>query len=484
MKLQDPYPFQIEGANWLASMPEAFLADDMGLGKSCQAIRGADIIGADRILVVCPANVRPNWVREFGQFSPLDRPIKILESASDPIPAEGVVIVSYDLLVAPSPNKSIFASEDDPGNKKKADRAAWALKHEKERKVFLVKLKAISWDLVILDEAHYLKERTSDRTRAIYGRGAKTPGLTYAANYVWRLSGTPAPNDASELWPHLFYAHVISESYWDFTFRHCTGFESERGFKITGHKNVSELKARLSRFMLRRTKDQVMSQLPKLRFQEVEVEASEVDMKDFEDVREGKTRGQFKGEMDAAEKALQAAMASMDPLKVLTTEQQNQGTLRRYTVMRKLPAILDILSDELRRDHKLKLVVFGIHRCAITKATERLAEFGAVSLFGGTPPTQRQRNLERFQSDDQCRVFVGNITAAGTGIDGLQKASCEVCFLEQDWVPASNAQAVMRVHRNLQTRPVRARIFTLANSTDQEVQAALLRKVKELAKVF
>jgi SNF2 family DNA or RNA helicase len=83
-----------------------------------------------------------------------------------------------------------------------------------------------------------------------------------------------------------------------------------------------------------------------------------------------------------------------------------------------------------------------------------------------------------------CRVFIGNIEAAGTGIDGLQKSACEVAFLEQDWVPSRNAQAIMRVHRCLQERPVRVRIFTMRKSSDELVQDTLMRKARELTKIF
>ncbi len=440
--IETPYPFQLVGAEWLATKKHAFLADDMGLGKSCQAIRAADILGLEDILVICPANCCPNWIREFKRFSPMDRPITVIESGKDPIPAHGgVVIISYDLAV-------VLATE----------------------------LKTKIWDAVILDEAHYLKERTAKRTRAIYGRGAKTPGIILNAQHVWRLSGTPAPNDAGELWAHLYFGDIKVDNHWDFVFHFCTGFDSTYGFKISGHKNTEELKALIKPFMLRRTKAQVAPELPALRIQEVIVDATPLNLDPAE-----------QAVITEEERTLRIALASLhggDPTQTLGSLNQSLATLRRYTAMQKLPAILDILEDELRRDRKLKLVLFGVHRVIVEDALARLAPFGAVSLYGATPNKQRQKNINSFIDDPNCRVFIGNIDAAGTGIDGLQKASCEVCFLEQTWVPATNAQAIMRVHRNLQLHPVRVRVFMLPESTDQQVQAALVRKVKELAKII
>jgi SWI/SNF-related matrix-associated actin-dependent regulator 1 of chromatin subfamily A len=411
------------------------------------------MVGAENILVVCPASCRPNWLREFTQFSPFDRPAVAIETAKQAIPSQGVVVVSYDLATSKA-----------------------------------AELKAKTWDLLILDEAHYLKERRAKRTKALYGKGAKTPGVIGSAKKTWCLSGTPAPNDASELWPHLFFLGGVQDGYWDFVFRYCAGFNSDFGYRITGTKNIEELKQRMRPVMLRRLKTEVMDQLPPLTFQLVEVEPSEVNPEEF---LGHKDFSQVQQEVTNAEKILAKALASVqDPsggrvdgrTQVLAGMSQCMATLRRYTAMQKLPAILDIIEDELRRDRKRKIVLFAIHKTVIAATRERLAPYGAAVVYGATGPQQRQAAIEEFMENPECRVFIGNIHAAGTGIDGLQKASCEVAFLEQDWVPASNAQAVMRVHRNLQTYPVRVRIFFLRNSSDELVQKALSRKIRELTK--
>lgn len=453
--LETLFPYQLTGAQWLATKEQALLADEMGLGKSAQAIHASDRVGAQDILVICPASVRVNWEREFENFSPMDRPCSVILTGTDPIPARGVVIISYDLAVK--------------------------LAH---------KLKTKTWDVLILDEAHYLKERTADRTKAIYGRGVKFPGIQ--AKRIWRLSGTPAPNNASELYTQFKSAGLAQENYWDFTFRYCAGFDSNYGYKITGHKNVEELKGRMAPFMLRRTKEEVLTELPPIHFQQVVVERSAVELDPyFYEQWVGIGQPQFLENLKIADTTLRAALEQVSGGSQKTPNEARLGvleamapamvTLRRYIGMAKLPAICEILKEELANDPKLKLVLFAVHQTVIEDARLRMAKFHPVTLYGGTPAIKRQKNIDRFMRDPKCRVFIGNVQAAGVGIT-LTVAN-EVVFLEQSWVPADNAQAAMRCHRIGQTRPVRVRIFALHKSVDEQVQQTLLRKSRELTKL-
>jgi SNF2 family DNA or RNA helicase len=103
-------------------------------------------------------------------------------------------------------------------------------------------------------------------------------------------------------------------------------------------------------------------------------------------------------------------------------------------------------------------------------------------LFGGTDPERREKNIKKFIHNPLCRVFIGNIRAAGIAI--TLTAASEVAFVESSWVPADNAQAAMRVHRIGQTRPVRCRFFGLVNSSDEKVQQVLKRKTRDITKLF
>ena len=235
------YPYQEKGVPFLVERDFALLADEMGLGKTPQAIRAADDILAENILVLCPAVVRVNWKREFEAFGTFDRNYTVVLKGKNPI-KPGVVICSYDLASRPG----VYG-----------------------------KLKKMNFDLVILDEGHYLKNRTSQRTKAVFGAKCKGGGL--AGSKTWLLSGTPAPNNPSEIWPMLAFAGVWVKDYWSFVHSFCTGYEHDYGFKITGTKNVATLRNLLKPIMLRRKKMDVAHDLPSIRFEDVYVEKSDFD---------------------------------------------------------------------------------------------------------------------------------------------------------------------------------------------------------------
>lgn len=456
--LETPFPYQQDGAAFLARMPHALLADEMGLGKSAQVILAADIVGAMNILIACPAAVRINWSREFTRFSPLDRPCTVIETGRDR-PRAGVNIVSYDLLAA----------------------------NEDLRRT----LKAMRWDVLVVDEAHYLKERSAKRTRAIYGH-AQYPGLMHSAARCWRLTGTPMPNDASELYTHLKSAGIERRAYWDFVFDFCDGFDSDYGFKITGVKNVPKLRALLGQFMLRRKKDDVMKDLPEISFSEMTVPRSKVELDPwfFENYHAIGVPA-FLKELEGIDAALKHGLEAQqrghhhnagDAVELLKAYAKSTATLRRYIGLAKLPAILDIIEEELASGAVKKIVLFAMHQQVIEQTRFRFRKYGAVTLFGGTPAAKRQDHIDRFQKDPRCRVFVGQIVAAGTGI--TLTAAHEVAFLESSWVPADNAQAAMRVHRVGQTKPVRVRFFTCAGSVDEQVMRVVVTKTRQITKVL
>lgn len=439
------FPYQIEGADFLANRSKALLADAMGLGKSAQVIRACDMAGVENALVLCPASVRYNWDREFGRFSDKNRPTSLLLSGKNKPRFDGVTICSYDLLKSASVYKALTSH---------------------------------AWDALILDECHYLKGREAKRTKAVFGpRCDGLEGVAAKAKRVWALSGTPAPNDPSELYVLMKAFALWKRPYWDFVARYCQGFDNGFGFQITGAKNTAELKQTLAPIMLRRKKEDVMKDLPPLSYSEVLLDPSMLvhpdDLKAWQEAEEGQ-------DGEALKQALKDFDAQDRPL-----EDIGLASLRRVTGMAKVRPAAALIADELHRPGGMdKVVVFAIHRDVITYFRECLAAYDPVIVWGGTTPEKRQRNIERFIHNAKCRVFIGNINAAGTGIDGLQGSCAEVVFLESSWTPASNAQAVMRVHRIGQKKPVRVRFMALADSIDERVQTVLKRKTAMLTELF
>ena len=445
-----PFGYQLTGAEFLKIHLQALLADAPGVGKTGTAIRAADLVGAANILVVCPASTRVQWGREFERFSPMDRPLQICMPGDTPS-TSGVVILFYDQAIK-----------------------------------CLDLLMSVQWDVLILDEAHYLKERykvgkktSGYRTKAIYGFGRRFPGLITKAKRCWRLTGTPAPNNASELWTHLKSAGLTDQPYWDHTFHFCNGFDSEHGFRFTSHKNVPELQKLLAPFMLRRTKAEVQPDLHEPMFETITVARSDAALPPELQA--------LIPQLYQADTQLQEALSSGssgDQLSTLESMASSLATLRRYTAMAKLPALAEQIEEDLTTNQIPKLVVFAIHKICIRWLAEKLAKFHPLTISGDTPAEKRQPNIDRFQSDPSVRLIIGNIAAMGTGVDGLQNVCDEAIFVEQDWVPSSNAQAIMRLCRIGQKNPVRARIFSLYGSVDERVQDVLADKMRELARIL
>jgi SWI/SNF-related matrix-associated actin-dependent regulator 1 of chromatin subfamily A len=208
-------PFQADGAGWLAGRRNSLLADDMGLGKTCQAIEVINSLGPEaRILIVCPAGLRLNWLRELARWLTAARRAQI---AKRYIPDVPIVLVSYDLLQR-----------------------------------FEVQLRRRKWDLLICDEAHLIRNPATRRARHVLGDEWREP---LDADRRILMTGTPMPNRPIEMWP-LLRCLGLRMSRADFGERFCGG----RDFK--GSSNSSELRDLLRFYMLRRMKREVLTELP------------------------------------------------------------------------------------------------------------------------------------------------------------------------------------------------------------------------------
>lgn len=435
--MPDLYPYQKDGAAFLAERRRAMLLDEPGLGKTPQAIVACDLIGAKRVLVIPPASVRTNWRREFDLFS---------TTAIVP------VVDSYEMVAKD------WRRYDGP------------------------------WDVIIIDEGHYLKSPNAKRTLAIYGssiedKRADFPGLIGMSAHAWTLTGTPAPNNAAELHKHMWSLNrdsLRSAAYpdkvmgqLDFERRYCEKRMTKFGERVVGTKNHEELRERLSGWTLRRLKRGVLPDLPAITYQELLVDApdavaamADVPGEQMDMLREVLAGGDATG--------LQSRVVSL-------------AELRRITALAKMPVLAEWVKEFLASTDR-KIVLFAHHREAIEGLHKALTPGhnpGYVTpamIHGGTRTDQRQNAIDRFQNDEKTRIFIGQIQAAGTGI--TLTAASDLVFLEQSWVPAENAQAAQRIHRIGQKRGCAVRYLTLAGSIDEGVQRALARKTRDLERIF
>ena len=432
-----PRPYQRLGIEWLASNRRAYLADEPGLGKSLQAVRACDAIGATRILVVCPASVVAVWASEFRKWQTIPRKIVTVTDVRTllRLDFEGVTICSYD-------------------------RANDVRRRLSPGKVHVL----------VVDEAHYIKTRTAARTKCILP--LKGNSLADAADFVWLLSGTPTPNNPSELWAVLrsrfpqtiLNARGLPMEFWEFARRYCLVKNGAFGLVIKGGRNIDELRGRISAIFLRRRVSDVLTDLPPMLWGDLPVTAVMPAMDDPE------WAGKVQAAMDAGR---------WREVERLATE---QGSYARLIGMAKVDPVCDLLIEEMEAKAVGKVVVWAWHRDVIAAIVQRLEGYGVTQITGSSTPGQRASAVEAFQSPGGPRVLVGQIKAAGTGL--TLTAACEEIFVEQSWVPADNAQAAKRCHRIGQDRPVRVRVAHVAGSIDERISTALREKSEAVEKLL
>jgi SNF2 family DNA or RNA helicase len=422
------FDYQKTGTDFLADNPAAFLADEQGLGKTIQVIAACDKLGLKKVVVICPAIAKINWRREFDKWSSVEREIKVF---------------SYDKMT-----------------------------QSKEVRNEIAKFEP---DVLVLDEAHYLKNRQAKRTRYIYGQFCRGDGLVRFADRVWLLSGTPIPNDVSDFWTHLKAIWQYPLNFTDYTLYFCKTWNGQFGLKVLGNKaeRMGEFKTILSSIMLRRKSENVLTELPPLWWQDAVIEVDGWDdMKHIENEQE----------REAVELILQSAVTQDDVSNKLDDIAPHMASLRRLTALAKAKPVAAQLAGELKDNAYEKVVVFAYHRAALEALREGLAEFNPAYIVGGMKASERQEEIDRFQNDKDCRVFIGQITACSTAI--TLTAANQVVFAEMDWVPAVNAQASKRSHRIGQSKPVIVRSFALANSVDEIVARTLGRKARMISEAL
>lgn len=408
-------PHQIVGRDFLVAHDRALLADGMRVGKSVQTIAACDELIDTylqvSVVVICPASLREQWRRQFKQFSRF---------------AGAPLVFSYEEAVKNPP----------------------VLKHA-------------AIDLLVLDESHYLKNRKSKRTKAIFG------DLATRAKRVWCLTGTPSPNNASELWPmlHALFPETIQKNgkpmgYWDFVKRYCIVKQTPFGQSIEGNRNTEELRQRMSPIMLRRPSSILGNTI--LPPETLYLDASAAELKRLEQQLRDELGEQYRKDPEDMDDVVRMRLG-------------------RLTGLAKVPALVERLKDEFESGLD-KVVIFAWHKDVIDRLAYYLSEFNAVHVDGSVSAEARQVRIDMFQNRPDCRVFIGNIKAAGVGLD--LTAACELIFAETSWVPGDNEQAAMRITGVNQKRAARVRYAVLPGSIDERLTEVNRRKNKDIAALF
>jgi hypothetical protein len=249
----------------------------------------------------------------------------------------------------------------------------------------------------------------------------------------------------------LHSAGLTKLGYRGFLDRYCHSYATDWGVKIVGLKNVDELAGLLTGgFMLRRTVDKVLSGLPDITFGTIPLSANP----------------------EAA-----AALVELPDLE----DEEHVARIRRLIGLAKAAPLAEVLADRLATETG-KLVVFAHHQAVMDVLQTALGSFGVVRLDGKTPKAARGAVVDAFQTDPSIRVFIGQITAAGTAI--TLTAANRLVFAERSFTPEDNKQVWKRIHRWGQENPCHVDYAHLQGSIDEGVVAVNDRKRNLLGELY
>ena len=434
------FKHQEEGIKFLLSKKKCILADDMGLGKTFQSIVAALETGVEKVLVVCPANAKINWKREICNFIDEDE-VSILKTGYwNP---KRFTIINYDIL------KNFHTLID--GRKKY---------EENEIRRELVDF---GFDLVILDEAHMVKNSSSQRTKIINQ-------ISENVERRWLLTGTPIANRPMDYFNLLFLCDSPLTANWQFfAFRYCAAKKFNKRLKTgkmkqiwltDGASNLEELHNRTKKYILRRVKEDHLDLPPKIvapYYLELD------DMKAYESV--------FDDYLEWAKSEGKSLGSGRHMVELIV--------LRKFISLKKVEHSVELAEQAMEQGKKV--IIFTNFTDSFNALMSKFGKL-AVGHNGKMNGTQKQNSIDQFQNNDNVKVFVGNLISAGTAIT-LTKAEV-VIMNDLDFVPANHAQAEDRAYRIGQASTVNVYYPIFENTVDTMMYEMLESKKQIISTIM
>lgn len=438
-------PYQRAGVFFMLKEKSTILADEPGLGKTMQAIASinhvAQCLPAPKALVVCPASIKENWLKELEFFDENFWEVVIVKNGTQRFVDKlleskkpTLIIVNYDYL---------------------------------KNKVVNDQLKRFNPDFLILDEAHYIKNPQSKRYK--YIAHALIPNWNQLKLKLF-LTGTPIQNRPKEIYPLVKLTKPkILEPYHEFrkfALRYCDAKMGKWGFDYSGSSNEEELGLRLALggAIIRRKKEKVLPQLPDKTMTMLVFEGNAT-------VKRIVKKHDIHFDFDTIMKSPE--FWSKNPNEHIATARKELGLARLEESIINVIEMLESVD---------KVVVFAWHREVMEGLEEALKEYNPAVISGKTRSETRQAEVDKFQNDPTCRVFIGNILAAGVGI--TLTAASHIEFVETSWVPGEIFQAVDRCHRIGQKSAVSARFHVVKDSIDEAVIRSVINKNLIIRKIL
>lgn len=406
----EPFGYQYEGIAWLFASHSALLADEMGLGKTMQTITAIRLLlrsgQARRILLICPKPLIPNWQREFRTWAE-ELPVVTVEGNGPrrrmlwTMPGIPILIANYELMA-----RDLAEIPDDEQPK---------------------------FDLLVLDEAQRIKNRdsrTAEVARAIRRRRS------------WALTGTPIENRAEELAALFEFIEVVPPR---------------------ATPDLRQLSKLAKKYILRRTKDLVMKDMPPRIDRDAELELTDAQELAYRTAeKEGVIQLNEMGDSISIQHVFELVLR----LKQITNFDPLTGESAK---LERLMADMEEIAASGG-----KAILFSQWTKAIDWLAPRLKEFNPLIYHGGVPTKKREPILAQFKEDPNAHIL---LMSYGTGAVGLNLQFAGYVFLfDRWWNPAIEDQAINRAHRIGVKNPVIVTRFISKNTIEERIDRVLREK--------
>lgn len=391
-----------------------FGALDMGLGKTLIAASMSRMAKVSRTVIICPAAVKWNWYRDLTSWGYNELFFTLLDSAK----RNSIQALNERFVIVNFDilgNFEKYITQSDVGH-------------------------------FIIDESHMLKNHTSQRFKLVMRIVAKFPNAK-----ITFLSGTPVANRVNDVFAYLkLIGHELGLSHSKFLTEYTVKTNTRGGDRVTGGKNLQDLNTKLANFMIRKTKEECLD-LP------------------------GKIFLSYRFELDDYRDEYDKIIEELSKNKEIRSLTGNLHSLNIITSKAKLPGIKELAESIIETGKKV--VIFGSYREPLNQLEEYFGN-RCVKIDGSVNSWQRDQHIQRFHNDPECMVFLGNMKAAGVGIN-LTNAS-EMIFLNYPFTPSEMDQATDRCDRIGQKNAVNIHLPFCDESIDDYIYEIIIDKRKDI----
>ncbi len=448
-------PYQAAGVAYMVKHKRVFCADEMGLGKTLEALASVQYENAYPCLIVCPPNLALNWATEIDKFFPTRTWKRVVNRSDFPEEYADFTIVGYSNIDFHPEDLKDFTS-------------------------------------YIFDESHYLKNPKAKRTK----RAQKLAKTAPKNGFVLCLTGTPITNRPAEYGPQLEIVGRLKEfgGLWAFYKRYCGAFRDRfNQWHIDGASNLDELNDRLrGSCYIRRTKDQVLQDLPPIRHSEWMIDPDPKYLKEYQKAEEDIVRFVAERAAELAKELGQDPKSAAVRAKFKAEAHEHLirlSVLKRIAAKTKLKAVDEWV--ESRINEGCKVVLAAHHREIVDILAD---QYGGLKIQGGMTSDDVEATKKKFmeQSAEDAPVIVLSIQAAKTG--HTLTAAQDMLFVEHPWTPADVDQVSARLHRigtrgsvqithALAAGTIDEQIYELINYKRVIVNAATEGTIEDLAEI-